>query len=966
MRFARLRTAVRDWPAAHEPRLAMLTDSTKTSVHAMLSQVSLDNALGVDRSAKDNTLLGFLQAYGVDAILLVEYAGLRPMGQRLQAGTPAVNVQATINSLLEVGLSVAVYEEVGPVKARGIKDRSLAQVVTPANPVYAWGCTPLKGADLCIPESRPYIGLASGTTGPTWEHTLPLAAVGCCMAACTLNAHTTSFTIVEVQVDMRTYTQPTVQVRSNLTQDAMATVLGIGAFSTPVYIHNMPSSSLPISSTSTQPIQLPGPSGFPEAVVQAVARDMSLPPSEALSFREVVHSSENRVRPLHYNTATQLGLVPAPGIPSLATSILPAKHWAISARLLQRWLLQPPPHEVTLHIRTTLNWLCSRGGPEVGGAVPLPVPASTPAWLGQTLTLILNATASASLYTALLEQCEGVIAMLTGPGCGAVLPDLAAVVEYESGLHCDPAILLAAAQRFAQVLQSFIPVEGSEPPQQVLLDPKGNIPDEFFQRTQAFWGSLRVVKFQAQVNALVDATRHLCETVDHELDTDKIGVDLLDLSVYCRVKPSQDAGGEVEVYHDRKGRPTRKFTTAGVKAAVAGYLLAAEAAEAEVSTVLRELSVKVAEDHLAVVQICWHWICILSTLHAHAGLSLSQKWCAPAQEPPSSVGGALVLTGAWPYWIPPSSRVPNDFLVEGTNLLCAPNMSGKSTAIRTILSCSLLSLAGLNVPAASASVPWYDGVFMRCPSQDAPADGKSAFAVEMDELAAILRDCGGSSLVLLDEIGRGTSSRSATSISGAVMEHLASAGATALVASHLHELYSMPLRCKVSDWKMEVETLPGGTLAWVYRMAPGTCTDSLALVVGEMFGLPAAVLDRACELEELFPVASDVPQAPTVLEQDAFSGGRTRAVAGVQAALDVYVSATALPGLSPSCLLLALAGSVLEQLAGSPHGRPQYVPQDCQPPPALAQHSCVYVGCSLDGWFYVGETDDLLTRITTH
>jgi DNA mismatch repair ATPase MutS len=95
----------------------------------------------------------------------------------------------------------------------------------------------------------------------------------------------------------------------------------------------------------------------------------------------------------------------------------------------------------------------------------------------------------------------------------------------------------------------------------------------------------------------------------------------------------------------------------------------------------------------------------------------------------------------------------NSFAVDGIFLLTAPNMSGKSTIMRSLLVAALLANCGLFVPCTSAKIPKFDNFFLRTASHDVPSEKKSAFALEMDDIRVVLRDCTYKSLVMLDELG---------------------------------------------------------------------------------------------------------------------------------------------------------------------------------------------------------------------
>lgn len=117
-------------------------------------------------------------------------------------------------------------------------------------------------------------------------------------------------------------------------------------------------------------------------------------------------------------------------------------------------------------------------------------------------------------------------------------------------------------------------------------------------------------------------------------------------------------------------------------------------------------------------------------------------------------GAEMNLKGLSPYWIRRSTATLNDVELKGLFLLTAPNMSGKSTLMRSVLVTALLANCGLFVPCSTAQVPKYDHFFLRTASHDVPIEKKSAFALEMDDMRIILKDATSKSLIMIDELGK--------------------------------------------------------------------------------------------------------------------------------------------------------------------------------------------------------------------
>jgi len=199
-----------------------------------------------------------------------------------------------------------------------------------------------------------------------------------------------------------------------------------------------------------------------------------------------------------------------------------------------------------------------------------------------------------------------------------------------------------------------------------------------------------------------------------------------------------------------------------------------------------------------------------------------------------------------PSFVPNGIHLEDDAFVA---VITGPNMSGKSTYMRQVALAVIMAQAGSFVPARDARIGIVDRVFTRVGASDDIAGGRSTFMVEMTELAEILDHAGDRSLVLLDEVGRGTSTADGLAIARAVTEYLHDErGATTLFATHHHDLTAV------------AEGLPGvvnrhfsaeqrdGTVAFDHSVAPGPATASYGVEVAGEAGVPEAVVDRAGEL----------------------------------------------------------------------------------------------------------------------
>ncbi|NQU64929.1 MAG: DNA mismatch repair protein MutS [SAR324 cluster bacterium] len=193
--------------------------------------------------------------------------------------------------------------------------------------------------------------------------------------------------------------------------------------------------------------------------------------------------------------------------------------------------------------------------------------------------------------------------------------------------------------------------------------------------------------------------------------------------------------------------------------------------------------------------------------------------------------------------------IPNDVLLDSENhfimVITGPNMGGKSTYMRQTALIALMAQMGSYVPALSAKLPVFDRIFTRVGASDNLTRGQSTFMVEMSEAASILNNATEQSLIVLDEIGRGTSTFDGISIAWAIIEHIHRLGALTLFATHYHELILLEDQLKgVRNVKVVVHE-DGKKLVFLRKIIAGQTDKSYGIQVARLAGLPADVVSRA-------------------------------------------------------------------------------------------------------------------------
>ncbi len=219
--------------------------------------------------------------------------------------------------------------------------------------------------------------------------------------------------------------------------------------------------------------------------------------------------------------------------------------------------------------------------------------------------------------------------------------------------------------------------------------------------------------------------------------------------------------------------------------------------------------------------------------------------------------------------------IPNDLYLNDTTdriaIITGPNMGGKSTWLRQAALITILAQMGSWVPADAALLPIVDRVFTRIGASDNLARGRSTFMVEMTETAVILNTATPKSLIILDEIGRGTATYDGLSLAWAVVEHIAArTGAKTLFATHYHELTELAEKLDgVRNLRVAVKEA-GDRIVFLRKVEPGKASRSYGIEVARLAGLPAGVIERAREVLKLHE--SKEHQAVEVLAPRADAG----------------------------------------------------------------------------------------------
>ena len=253
------------------------------------------------------------------------------------------------------------------------------------------------------------------------------------------------------------------------------------------------------------------------------------------------------------------------------------------------------------------------------------------------------------------------------------------------------------------------------------------------------------------------------------------------------------------------------------------------------------------------VQAVAHALAMMDCLLSLAEVAARRNYCRPTLTEDDEI---YIRTGRHPVIEATGERfIPNDtYLNNSTDrllIITGPNMGGKSVYLRQAALIAILAQIGSFVPADEARVSILDRVFTRVGASDSLARGRSTFMVEMTETANILNTATPRSLILLDEVGRGTSTFDGLSLAWAIAEYLhdnSQHAAKTLFATHYHEMTELAkLLPGVRNYQMAVKE-SGGTIVFLRRVVEGTASKSYGIEVARLAGLPRTVTERAREI----------------------------------------------------------------------------------------------------------------------
>lgn len=863
----------------------------------------------------------FYETWALDSVFLVEYCGLNRMGRGgPRAGTPLVNLQSVLDRLTAVGFSVVVCEQAEDSQPNGRKTRFIAEIVTPSSPIYTYGLAMDKRrANTTFPDCPPEFGIVCDKRG---------------------------ITIVEINPDLRI-----VLTLEALTQEAarMRLLRYGGRLSRVFYHENVEKNFLAACELRYEHlVRVSGylPREFPRRVTELLKIELAMPAETVFTQVQNIRSKQEiNPRPLYLGTAEQIGLLPAPGIPSLIKQLLPASSPLICQNLLRLLLLNPPPPSVAQKIRTALKTILNQ-------EIIFPeFPVANPARYLKTLQ---RGEASPEILRDLYQIAHCFLACRK-TAFAQVLPSTLAVVSHLTNLTVAAPVLAEKSKAILNLLKPILPAKEDPPhqPQSELLSKHlFALLEESFRGRVAPTATAEIAEHYTRVQQAAQAYEQALNqkllplvALKEKAKTKPLTLsfDLHNQSIWLRGPVRQSQQNTFKLIHprDRYNKEVHdRWTTEQVEVALAKYKSTIEAARLSVANLLKKLSVQLSAHNLPIVQLTT-FSNLLRTLILHAREGQTKKWGLKVEQKAQSEQ-RLVLKNFFPYWLTAHTAVTNSLQISSMALLTGHNMAGKSTLLRSAAVTSLLASTGLLFPATAVALPEpIDSWFVRTGTHDDPESGLSAFAVEIKDLKTALRDASASSVLFIDELGKGTESHAGHALAGSVLEHCQQQKIRGIFATHWHELFLNPVIKLTEIQQIQMEVQKGQP---TYKVLAGACLTSWAFETACQLGFDFKLIERAKIIAAGYP-------KHTVKQVRPYTAS----------AKNQQVSY-----LTSNKFTLSTARTMLSDVTGIPSVAIRTLTPNARPWIKDLNQSALYVLNTPRDFFYVGETNDLQSRLAFH
>lgn len=856
----------------------------------------------------------FYETWGIDSVFLVEYCGINRMGRKgPRAGMPLANIQSVLDDLTQAGFSIVVCEQADDLHKKGRKIRFISEIITPSSPTYTYGLAMSHKANICFPEAPPEFGIAANSKG---------------------------IKLVEINPDLRTSL-----VLEGLTEEAA--IIRLHKYSgrmNRIFLHEKtPKSLLDAANLKFQNlVKISGYSSraFPKRMEELIKIDLDLDAEIAFLKTEKLNVQDSPL-PLYQHTAEQIGILPRRGIPDLVALMLPKGSPATCKYIIRNLLLNPAPKNYADSLRRTILEL--RDG---GGKLPILI-VSNPVRYIKTLN---KSEAHPEILKDLFCLAEIFLNCQQNLSKNFIANSLE-IVSYISAIKAEAEILEKTSKKIIEILAPILPRDEDY----AYIPSSELIPAILFERIEEEFRGRISRNSSAEIADLYEAAEKFAKNYE----------EILTQELFPIIKSHKDEKGKktrkpaltydihndaiwllgsvnsamIEQHQlirplDRYGKEVKdRWTTKEAETALQEYKAIAAKTYDSIKQILKKVSKELAPHCLPIIHLAT-FSNLVKTLYLHIKECQPKNWTVNFVSEKSG-SNAISLENFFPYWMKSDQAVTNSLEFDGACLLTGHNMSGKSTLIRSLAAATLLSSCGFMFPARKINIAQeIDGWFIRTGASDDPEAGLSAFAVEMTDIKVALRDASNKSFLLIDELGKGTESKAGHAIAASVLEHLAARQIRSIFATHWHEIFVNP-QVKLDGIKLIKMHCDGEIPS--YQAVEGVDLNSSAFYTAEKIGVEAEIIARAQAIAEGYDQFALSNYGKNV--QENFANNKNS---------DDQIK------------------EILAETAKSKTTKIKTLTESETPPLEDIGHSIVYILRTANNFFYAGETDNFLARVSAH
>lgn len=776
----------------------------------------------------------FFEFCGIDAIFTVEFGGLRAMGKipTMKSGTPLSSLQRLLDSLIENGLTIRVYEEFGDCIKTQYKKRDICQVVSKSNPVYFRALNSIE--DDSVREGRPIIYLMSDQ-------------------------------VLTVDIVSRTYT-----LYRGLSSRSMTALI---SSTRPSEVYSIPTlrKVVPVN-FHTQTI-LSTDSLY--NIINKLKDIYEINQEFVESERDI-----NRI-PLMKSTSDQLGIASTVDcIPDVISSAL-GKASHIERRFLTNWVLVKP----TVHGRYAMERVCQ--GISKGDIIVKNIRPLDPDKIYGLLSsggICKDSSLLVKLHNRLVQKLEE--------------QDLHTVAREHMGVSQNFSDYIIETREIENLLASNL-VNNSE------YCDDGVIPSDFVNRNELYIVNVPSMSDMKELRYKLESL--LSVSFD---DGFRLTYYPLENDIAFSHKTKPDFEGVIQS-SNKKGLRKYTWTTVELSALVAEYLQSCETCLKDQFKLIKSISSRLTGKFGKSLRVFLQCEVVAKCIHTHLANVICKGWNSAVVG--KGENSEIVVEKGFPHWLSCSDSTLNSLkMVKGELfLLTAPNATGKTTLIRSLMISAVLAHAGIYVPAKKAHFPDMNHFFLRLPGSDRPAEGLSSFEAEIQDLQLMLDAVDTRTIICLDELARSTCPREGTAIAQSVIEFLLTKSCFCIFATHLHELL---------DKKLGVKYM---TMLDNHSYVEGESRTSKALDVCRKHNINPIIIDRAAEI------------------------------------LGVSISNTDNP--------VEITKDIVEEIAVRITGvKAFHIPLGTLIPPQLTSSPCVYIIRERKNLWYCGESKHVINRQKQH